>query len=144
MRKLIAIFICTMLVICAAQAEELDLESMPLSELLELQSKVNQAIFNSPEWKEVEIPMGVWDIGKDIPAGRWEIAAGPNADKYTAPHIWYYLTRSEKNNTPNDLRADYKVKQGETLVIDLYDGNVIKIEDTSLIFRRYVASFSFN
>lgn len=144
MKRFIAIVVCLLLILCAAQAENQDLNSMSFDELLALQEKVNQALFNCSEWKQVEIPLGVWDVGKDIPAGRYEIIAGPNQSTYNYPHVVYYLCRSEKSGTPDKIRGQYNLKNGENLVIELFDGNVLGVNDCSIIMCRYVPSFSFN
>ena len=146
MKKSLILSLCFVLSFCfiANAAAEIDLSNMSFDELLELQTQVNQAIFNSDKWKEVEVPMGVWDVGKDIPAGRYELSPGSNASTYTYPYVVYYLDRSEKSGTPDKIRGQYRIKVGETLVIELFDGNVLKIEDTSVIFKPYVPSFNFN
>ena len=145
MKKILTVILCSVLClsILPIAAAEVDLSNMSFDELLELQAQVNLAIFNSDKWKEVEVPMGVWDIGKDIPAGRYELSPGANASTYTYPYVVYYLDRSEKSGTPDKIRGQYRIKVGETLVIELFEGNVLKIEDTSVIFKRYVPSFNF-
>ena len=143
MKRVVAIIVCLLLTLCAAQAEDLDLNSMSFSELLALQEKVNQALLNCSEWKQVEIPMGVWDVGKDIPAGRYELVAGPNESTFNYPHVVYYLERHESGE-PDKIRGQYFLKNGESLVIELFDGNVLGINDCSVIMRRYVPSFSFD
>ena len=145
MKKILTVILCSVLClsILPIAAAEVDLSNMSFDELLELQAQVNLAIFNSDKWKEVEVPMGVWDIGKDIPAGRYELSPGANASTYTYPSVVYYLDRSEKSGTPDKIRGQYRIKVGETLVIELFEGNVLKIEDTSVIFKRYVPSFNF-
>ena len=146
MRKYVSVLIALSLFVCFfsnALATDIDLSSLSFTDLLELQEKVNTAIFSSGEWKQVEVPLGVWDIGKDIPAGRYELSPGTNANAYNYPYVVYYLERHE-NGSPDKIRGQYRIKQGERLVIELFEGNVLKIEDTSVIFKRYIPSFSFN
>ena len=116
---------------------------MTYDELVALQERLLLEIMDRPELKEVEVPMGIWDIGKDIPAGRWEISRGPNANKYSSTSIAYYLERYT-DGQPNKYRDTFRLRDGETVVLELFDGNVIKIEDSSVLFKRYVPSFSFN
>lgn len=125
-----------------AAASDVDLSNLSFAELLELQQKVNHALWSCDEWKEVDVPMGVWDVGKDIPAGRYELSPGPNVSKYDYPHVVYYLCRTD--GQPDKIRGQYNIKDGETLVIELFDGNVLKIEDKNVIFKKYVPSFNFN
>ncbi len=49
------------------------LSDLSLSELIELKEKVNAAILENDEIKEVTVPEGTWIVGKDIPAGHWTI-----------------------------------------------------------------------
>lgn len=142
MKRIVSVILMIVLCIGGIASADVDLSGMTFEELLELQQKVNDALFSSDEWIEVEVPLGVWDIGKDIPAGRYELSASPKAGSYRMPYVSYYLERHE-NGSPNKLRGSYRIEEGNTLVIDLYEGNVIKIEDRSVIFRKYVPSFSF-
>lgn len=146
MKKIVSLLLISILsvsIVANAAASDIDFSNYSFSELVELQQKLNQALWSCDEWIEVEVPLGVWDIGKDIPAGRYELSPGSNANAYSYPNVIYYLERHE-NGTPDKIRGQYKIKFGETLVIELFDGNVLKIEDTSVIFRIYVPSFNFN
>lgn len=51
------------------------LSYLPLSSLIELKEKVNAAILENDELKEVTVPEGTWIVGKDIPAGHWSLRA---------------------------------------------------------------------
>ena len=64
---------------------EIDLSGMTLAELMELSQQVTMAMWETEEWEEVEVPIGVYEIGVDIPAKHWNIAA---ADGYF-PEITY-------------------------------------------------------
>ena len=55
--------------------EEIDLSELSFDELVELKDRINMAIWESEEWQEVEVPQGVWEVGEDIPAGKWTIRA---------------------------------------------------------------------
>lgn len=143
MKRLLTLILLVLMISCSAQAEGIDLGSLSFDELLSLQAQVNQALFNCAEWKEVEVPMGIWDIGKDIPAGRWELSRSKKADSYYKTSIAYYLKRT--NGQPDYYRGTYYLKTAEDVVVlELEEGNVIKIEDGSVIFRRYVPSFTFD
>lgn len=143
MKRFLALVFCFLLLLaCSVQAESIDLSGYSFEELLILQQRVNTALFESPEWKEVEVPMGVWDVGKDIPAGRWELRKSPNSTGYWASVV-FYLKRT--NGQPDYMREMYHLKTPEdSAVLELEEGNVIKIEDASVVFRRYVPSFNFD
>lgn len=142
MMKKFLLFSLIFIMLSTCSLADVDLSNMSFEELLELQQQVNLTIFNSDEWVEVEVPMGVWDIGKDIPAGRWELSRGPNANTYLSTYVVYYLER-HSSGQPDKIRGQYRIRDGETLVIELFDGNVLKIEDSSVIFKHYVPSFNF-
>lgn len=72
MKRFIAIILCSLL-ICTCAVAEFDLSSLSFIELIELQQKISQELTTRPEWKEVEVPVGCYKIGEDIPAGHWTI-----------------------------------------------------------------------
>ena len=51
-----------------------DLSGLSYDELVQLRDKINLAIWNSEEWQEVTVPIGVWVVGEDIPVGHWSIS----------------------------------------------------------------------
>lgn len=53
--------------------KKIDMTALSYDELIEIQRSVTNEIISRPEWKEVEVPAGVWVIGKDIPAGFYSI-----------------------------------------------------------------------
>lgn len=74
-------FLITLLVVCmiipVAAAE--DLSSLSYDQLVELRDQISAEIVSRPEWKEVEVPLGQWVVGKDIPAGTYRIYAPKQA-----------------------------------------------------------------
>lgn len=76
MKKLaFALALLLTLALVPARAE-VDLSGMSLTELIELSQQVTMAMWETEEWEEVEVPIGVYEIGVDIPAKHWNIAAG--------------------------------------------------------------------
>lgn len=71
MKKIIAILL-VVLSISVAFADT-DFSSMSYDELIELQKSLTAEIMSRPEWKEVNVPSGVWIVGEDIPAGTYSI-----------------------------------------------------------------------
>ena len=82
-------FVCVLFVLVLfplmSCADLPDISGLSFDELVELKDQINLAIWNSQEWQEVTVPIGVWEIGKDIPAGYWTIKAAPEM----LFHIWY-------------------------------------------------------
>lgn len=74
MKRLITIIlILTLAVPAAALADLPDISNLSYDELVQLKDKINIAMWNSQEWQEVTVPPGVYEIGKDIPAGHWSV-----------------------------------------------------------------------
>jgi len=72
MKKVIAVMFAAVMLFSAACAET-DLSGLSYDELVDLQKKISTEIMSRPEWKAVEIPIGEWIVGKDIPEGYYSI-----------------------------------------------------------------------
>ena len=80
MKRLIALTLAALLILCSAAAELPDISGLTFDELVALREQLNLAIWQSSEWQEVTVPGGIWEIGKDIPAGHWVVRlAKPSA-----------------------------------------------------------------
>lgn len=62
-----------------ATASEADLKSLSFEDLLALQDRIYAELMTRPEWTEVTVPAGVYEIGVDIPEGMWTITAEEHA-----------------------------------------------------------------
>lgn len=71
--KRIAAFMAAAALICTTAAAEIDLSGMTYDELIALNAQVTRQIMMTDKWQEVEVPVGVYKIGRDIPAGKWTI-----------------------------------------------------------------------
>ena len=65
-----------------------DISGLSFDELVLLRDQLNLAIWNSKEWQEVKVPIGVWKIGDDIPVGKWTISAASD-DPDDEPYVIY-------------------------------------------------------
>ena len=65
------------------------LSDLSYEELIDLKNRINLALWESDEWEEITVPQGLWEVGKDIPAGTWDIACATNeyADVYYGDEI---------------------------------------------------------
>lgn len=61
---------------------EIDLSAMSYEELIALKDNVQLAIWQNQNWQEVEVPKGVYVVGKDIPVGKWTILAADESKCY--------------------------------------------------------------
>lgn len=75
MKKLVALVLVLLSFTSTANALDIDLSGLSLAELIELQQRVTMAMWETEEWQEVEVPVGVYKIGEDIPEGHWTISA---------------------------------------------------------------------
>lgn len=142
MKKLITLLLLLVSVVSVASAE-IDLTGMSYVELVSLKDQINLAIWNSQEWQEVSVPVGVWIVGKDIPVGHWSIRtnadyahveicdkldeSGKDADLFES-NLWHrsslYSPQSPYYDELNcQTEVDYELKEGTFVVIE--DANVV-------------------
>lgn len=108
MKKLITLLLILALAAPAfALADLPDISGLTYDELVELKTQINLAMWSSQEWQEVEVPAGVWEIGKDIPEGYWTISMRPG----TYTQIFY----CEKVQ-PVELRPDHSGQAHTTII----------------------------
>ena len=141
MKKLITLLLILALALPALALADLpDLSGLSYDELVELKDKINLAMWKSQEWQEVTIPVGVWEIGKDIPEGHWSIRCGcedemsfivytDRLDEY-GKNITYgwkgvHVTICNKKHKDGSLRmpeypeeTDIEMKSGMYLIVD--------------------------
>lgn len=142
-------FLCSLCVLAfflppvAIADNVIDLSGMSYKELVSLKDQINLAIWNSQEWQEVTVPMGVWIVGEDIPAGHWTIKTDASYatilicdalnDSGKGGDVWKSdIYEFESIASPNGLffdpvsdrtEIDFKLKKGMYVIID--GGNVI-------------------
>lgn len=84
MKKLISCILVLVLAVAfaAPACADFDLSGLSYDELVALRDQINLAIWNSEEWQEVTVPQGVWEVGADIPEGKWTIRALPGGQTW--------------------------------------------------------------
>lgn len=86
MKKLLAVVLIIALFLPASVLADIpDISGLSYDELLQLRDQVNIAIMNSPEYQEITLPVGLWTVGVDFPAGTWLIT--PLDNQYF--NLWY-------------------------------------------------------
>lgn len=101
MKKLLSFSLIVALLLPAASFADLpDLSGLSFDELAQLIRATKWALWSCPEWKEVEVPAGVYKIGEDIPAGRWSIQV--SSGDYS-----YYAYGSKTDRTGTKIDDDY-------------------------------------
>lgn len=118
-----------------AAAEPVDLNGMSFEELLALRDAVERALWDSPEWATVEMPAGLYHVGEDIPAGRYEIRLA-DADAPGYAFIGRLNdTGTKVDTTPGSGYQRYYLDDSERIIWALADGAYIQAE-TAVTLQR--------
>ena len=138
MKKIIT-FILALIVCTTSAVAEFDLSGLTFEELVALQQQVQLAMWETDGWQEVEVPAGVYEIGVDIPAGRWSlVATGWTGVTYSSALDEYGAISYHDN-----ISYGY-YEPGQEVVMNLVDGTFLCIELSSVTFTPYTnTSFSF-
>lgn len=145
MKRIFAVLlVCSMLFALPAMATTVDLSGMSFDELLALRGDIDKALVKCEEWQEVTVPIGVYAVGTDIPAGHWNIAAastdrpkvewvkkldatGKTADYSDILHRAYLIGPEHRYyddyKSEYPLQIDYELKEGQFIIVE--DGNVV-------------------
>lgn len=159
MKKMISLFLSLFLLLSitvpafALSADDIDLSGLSYEELVRLRDRINLAMWESSEWEEVEVPVGVWQVGADIPAGHWTIAA--------ADGVWCSIARSRAlDSTGKDVEygsdnnhfseilthpdnSTYDPKTDPVSVdLVLSDGEYFVVDNGNVVFTPYAGKAS--
>lgn len=145
MKRILSAVICLLMLatLPVIGCADVDLSGMTYDELVALKDKINLAIWNSDEWQEVEVPQGVWEVGADIPAGKWTIKPRESADTKVVlgdkledggtdvnTKAWARIrSESYRSFDPNSDITEW--------TIELENGYYVKIESGYAIFTPY-------
>lgn len=86
MKRIISLFLVIALLFALpalSLSEGFDLSSLSFDELKALEEQIIKEMISRPEYKEVTVPLGVYKVGEDIPAGKWTITGFDGAGKVT-------------------------------------------------------------
>lgn len=122
-----------------------ELSDYSYSELVDLQAKINLAIWESDTWQSVTVPEGMWKIGVDIPAGKWVITPFPE-------NMLTLTYGAELNAGGNGVKGSSGgfiefvygeghifLDEGESssITVTLKNGYYLDISGTSVVFEPY-------
>lgn len=145
MKRVFAVLLALMLLIGCALAEPrtIDLNTMTIEELSDLQRSIQIYMFTHADWESVQVPAGVYQVGVEIPAGTWTLK--PVADQYT-----YIMVTDALNLTRTDAGDDaeiyfsqtiaskgttmYSIEPVSAFTVTLLDGMYIIIQDGDCLF----------
>lgn len=143
MKKLLCLLLCLLCLPTFALAE-VDLDSLTFVELIELREQITAEITSRPEWKEVFVPAGVYEVGVDIPAGHWTITPQNDSVSFnygsalndTKTNIDY----AKMTTTGSAAKAGTSMSDFfgmESVSINLSEGNWIYLDNPS-VFTPYI------
>ncbi|MDD3921704.1 MAG: hypothetical protein PHO41_11090 [Eubacteriales bacterium] len=128
MKKWLSILLILLLLCPITALAEVDLSGMSYDELVALQEQVELAIWSSDEWQEVTVPSGVYEVGTDIPAGKWTVSA---ADGVSAVIMW----GDALDESGVDLSYDGDIYEYEWLYSPTYYGYDAGSDKTSVTYE---------
>ena len=148
MKKLITIILIMALILPAAALADLpDISGLTYDELVKLKDQINLAMWNSQEWQEVTVPIGVWKVGEDIPVGHWSISLSPDASGRWAKIIYCDKLDASGQDAANrfdcdiysylDVAAPENDRYAHVIDIDLQPNTYIIIGNGSVVFTPY-------
>ena len=115
-----------------AARKALDLSAMSFDDLQALSSAVGLEIIGRPEFKEVRLPGGMFYVGTDIPAGRYEVRS-------TKKGILMYSFRVRKSEK-DTYGTSYWIGTAydtEVQVVTLHDGEILDVSDGAVIISPF-------
>lgn len=145
MKKTICILLA-LLWIPALACAEIDLSGMTYEELVMLKDRINLAIWASDEWQEVEVPKGVYEVGTDIPEGRWTVKAPEKGDARiywgdaldeSGVNLSYYGRVWELERLVHPDYRYYEKGDATEVTWDLKEGHYIIVDEGVAVFTPY-------
>ena len=145
MKKVITICMTLALILALipAAAADWDLSDFSFDDLIALRAQVQLEMMSRPDYEEVEVPLGVYKVGEDIPAGTWRVLC--RSGYVTAVEVGVNL-----NEAGTELNYPYKAHEtisnenanifsGGTTEwsVTVSDGDYICVEISPAIFTTY-------
>lgn len=151
MKKMLCIVFSLVLILPSLGLAEIDLSSLSFDDLVYLRQRIYQELITRPEWKEVTVPQGIWEVGVDIPAGHWIISAAPgegayvkigtvltntlkSIDQFYSMADSYYFSQIVRSSSSPSYNPSADL---ESFDIDLIKGAFVQIEWASVVFTPY-------
>lgn len=125
--KKVLVLLVALLCLSSAFAEEIDLSSLSFSDLAALRDRCQMEMMTRDEWQEVTVPQGIWEVGKDIPAGTWLIRCADVGRNNISMRICVFIvyTGPERPQTEHS----YNLKHTRVCVANPYNKGYQSLED---------------
>ena len=129
MRKIICVILSFAVLFCSAvvYAEGIDLSNLSYTELEALEKQIIAEMVSRPEYKEVTVPLGVYKVGEEIPAGKWTISGlkdsgivywGKGIDEYGV-EIPYNRMIADFTHWDEDDSIDWDLVEGTYIAVTI-------------------------
>ena len=144
MKRFVGLLLVLMVFTCGtAAAEHIDMTGISYEELAELVTRAHYEMMQSDEWEEVQVPIGLYLIGRDIPAGKWEVEVDGNL--YGMSVIYFLGVKLNENKTELDAwdtkTSFITISPNSTgraiTTITLQTGYYFQVASYPCIFRHY-------
>lgn len=134
MKKLL-VFLLALTLLSTAALAEIDLSGMTYDELLDLRAQVDQALWASDGWQEVDVPSGVYVVGEDIPAGRWTLTCDS-----VMSSLVIYPTKADYDNQTYNMKDMAVVSSDNPYNLTAVAGECIAISGNAVTFKPYTSA----
>ena len=129
-------------------AFKIDVNDLSLAQMAALRDQIQLAMMYTDEWQEVQVPIGAYEIGVDIPAGHWNIAS--TATGYSVIKYADQLDESGKDADYSSILYSEGVAGTDSVLIkddpggfatlidiELKEGKYLVVEHGMVIFTPY-------
>lgn len=146
MKKVLSFLIafCLAVSFVPAAFAEWDLSGMSFDELVALKDQINLAIWNSAEWQEVTVPQGIYQVGRQIPPGKWTVICKSNtmgeievADSLRENGTKVTFPPKADKIIYNPESTLYSEGDATEWTVELFDGEYVAVSMSSLVFTPY-------
>lgn len=130
MKKIVALLLALLLCLGSFPAfANVNLSACTQEELLALRDSINQELLKRGIEKEVTVPIGMYEVGVDIPAGTYTLK--PNG--FAVVEVWKNVS-SKYSMFYEGVSASDKEYIGKLILIE---GNIVEITYGSFVFSPY-------
>ena len=139
--------LCVLLAVMCIFCTECVAEEFDYDEAVLRYEQAGRALWKAYDWNSVVVPWGVWEIGRDIPAGKWRIEAATDtsvevvySDRVQAGGAYVYISEAlfeEYIKSPNNLArsslstffVEIDMRSGSFLQIKYSSARLIPMDD---------------
>lgn len=154
MKKFLCVMFAALLACATALADDIDLSGLSFQELAVLRNRCLYEMMQRDEWQEVTVPQGNYQVGTEIPAGKWVIrCADTGRDSYLMKEaeVSWGVGKPENGRVPYPWKGDVEVYnpknssyKGEITeyIIELEDGDWVAINPlyNAVVFTPYTGT----